>query len=333
VSTRALSARWLDKRKAHWSRLEALVTAGARGVAELTHDEIQELALLYRQTAADLSTARDDPGSVRLAEYLNQLLGRAHNLIYAGRPSQPIGILHFLASTFPLAFRTTLPYTAAAVALFALGAATSAIMAAADPGFERFLLGGRMMDTIERREMWTHGIVAIKPFASSAIMTNNLSVAVTAFATGILAGLGTIYMMFFNGLLIGVVGIACHRAGMSLSLWSFVAPHGVLELPAIFIAGGAGLILAKGVLIPGTLPRRDAIAEAGHLAIRLFLGVVPMLVVAGLIEGFVSPTSADPWIKLLIGAALLVLLTFYLLRAGRDPSESISRSEAVPPMK
>src|SRR6185436_7465505 len=123
MSTRALSARWLDKRKAHWSRLEALVTAGARGVAGLTHDEIQELALLYRQTAADLSSAREDRGSVRLAEYLNQLLGRAHNLIYAGRPAPPIGIVGFVTTTFPQAFRATLPYTAAALALFALGAA------------------------------------------------------------------------------------------------------------------------------------------------------------------------------------------------------------------
>src|SRR6185503_6368708 len=120
----------------------------------------------------------------------------------------------------------------------------------------------------------------------------NLSVVAAALATRMLAGLGTVYMMFFNGLLIGVVGTACHRAGMSLSLWSFVAPHGVLELPAIFIAGGAGLMLAKGLLFPGMLPRRDSIAESGGLAIRLFLGVVPMLVVAGLIEGFVSPTAA-----------------------------------------
>lgn len=272
---------------------------------------------MYRQTAADLSSARDDPGSVRLAEYLNRLLGRAHNLIYSGHRPNAAGMGRFFSVTFPRAFRETLPYTAAAVALFAIGALASAIMAARDPGFERFLLGGRMMDTIERREMWTHGIVAIKPFASSAIMTNNLSVAFTAFATGILAGVGTVYMMFFNGLLIGVVGIACARAGMSVSLWSFVAPHGVLELPAIFIAGAAGLILAKGVLVPGTLPRGDAIAEAGSLAIRLFLGVVPMLVVAGLIEGFVSPTAATPATKFVLGAALFILLTFYLLSCGR----------------
>lgn len=272
---------------------------------------------MYRQTAADLSTAREDPGSAPLAQYLNQLLGRAHNLIYAGRRSRPAGILHFYAYTFPRVFRKTAAYTAAAVALFLVGAASGILLAAADPGFERFFLGGKMMDTIERREMWTHGIVAIKPFASSAIMTNNLAVAFAAFAMGILAGVGTLYMMVFNGVILGVVATACHRAGMSLALWSFIAPHGVLELPAIFIAGGAGLLLARGIIVPGTLPRRDAIADAGSEAVRLFLGVIPLLVVAGLIEGFVSPTAVEPFVKLLIGGALFVLFAAYVFRTAR----------------
>lgn len=269
---------------------------------------------MYRQTAADLSTARQDPGSVPLARYLNQLLGRAHNLIYAGHRARPRGILHFYATTFPQIFRRTFPYTFAAIALFLLGSAAGVLLVLADPGFERFILGGPMMDTIERRQMWTHGIVAVKPLASSAIMTNNLAVALMACATGMLAGLGTIYMMAFNGLLIAVVGAACHRAGMSVSLWSFVAPHGVLELPAIFIAGGAGLVLARAVIMPGSLPRLESIAEAGRDAVGLFLGVLPLLVIAGVIEGFVSPTSVEPWMKFLIGGALFVLLVFYVTR-------------------
>jgi uncharacterized membrane protein SpoIIM required for sporulation len=122
-----------------------------------------------------------------------------------------------------------------------------------DPDFKVKILGPQMVETIERHEMWTHSIVGIKPVASSAIMTNNLGVAFMAFAAGITGGIGTIYMMIFNGLLIGVIGTACWFAGMSLQLWSFVAPRGVLELPAIFIGGGAGLRLAYGLLFPGFL--------------------------------------------------------------------------------
>jgi uncharacterized membrane protein SpoIIM required for sporulation len=286
-------------------------------VSALAHDELRELALLYRQTAADLSSAREHRLDAHLAAYLNQLLGRAHNLIYTGVRPRPRGIVHFYGVTFPQVFRATWRYTLAATVLFAIGAAAGTGVSIVDPGFQRFLLGGQMMDTIERREMWTHGIVAIKPIASSAITTNNLSVSFAAFALGVTAGIGTAWMMLLNGVLIGVIGVACFRAGLSLSLWSFVAPHGALELPAIFIAGGAGLILARGLLDPGTLPRRESLASAGRCAIRLLLGVIPLLVVAGAIEGFVSPESISPIAKFAIGASMFVLLLLYLIGAGR----------------
>jgi uncharacterized membrane protein SpoIIM required for sporulation len=326
VPPRPVSARWIDKRKPHWTRLEALVAAcGRRSITTLAHEDVRELALLYRQTAGDLSTVREDPRHAPLARYLNDLLGRSHNLVYAGAArSRPAGILRFYTHGFPETFRRTLPYTAAAFALFCAGALAGLVLSASDPGFERFLLSGRMMDTIERREMWTHGIVAIKPYASSQIMTNNIMVSLTACATGMFAGLGPVYMMLFNGLLIGVIGGACHRVGMSADLWSFVAPHGSLELPAIFIAGGAGLLLAKGILFPGTLPRRDAIAESGGDAVRLLLGVVPTLVIAGIIEGFISPTATAVTAKLATGAAIFVLFSLYLGRAGRGQRTTTS---------
>lgn len=285
---------------------------GKRGIAALTPDELRALAILYRQTAADLSVARDDPTGAALARHLNALLGRAHNLIYSGRAPRAGGILRFYGRVFPSVFRRTLPYTLAAFVLFAAGAAAGAGMAAADPSFERVVLGGGMLDTIEAGRMWTHSIVGVKPLASSAIMTNNISVSLAAFAGGIVAGAGTIYMMLFNGLLMGVIAVACQRAGLSLSLWSFVAPHGVLELPAIFIAGGAGLILARALVAPGPLPRREALTESGALAVRLVLGVIPLLIVAGTIEGFISPSDASPAIKFTIGVAGLVILAGYL---------------------
>lgn len=270
---------------------------------------------MYRQTAADLSTAREHDVNGALARYLNELLGRSHNLVYAGAArSRPAGVAGFLLDDFPQTFRRTLPFTLAAFALFVCGGIVGVALAASDSGFERFILNGEMMDTIERGEMWTHGIVSVKPYASSAIMTNNIAVSLAACATGMLAGLGPVYMMLFNGLLIGVIGSACFRAGMSVALWSFVTPHGVLELPAIFIAGGAGLLLGKGILFPGTLPRRDSVVDAGRDAVQLLLGVIPVLVVAGIVEGFVSPTATPPAVKFAAGAALFVLFASYLSR-------------------
>jgi uncharacterized membrane protein SpoIIM required for sporulation len=278
----------------------------------LTRGELQDLGLLYRQIAADLAAIRQDPSSVQLARYLNQLLARAHNTIYAAERANPRKVARFFSQDYPAIFRRNINYFLFALLLFAASGAVGAVLTYQDPDFKVRILGPQMVDTINRREMWTHSIVGIKPAAASGIMTNNISVGFTAFAAGITGGLGTIYMMVFNGLLIGVIGMACALSGMSGQLWSFVAPHGVLELPAIFIAGGAGLRLAHGLLFPGFLPRRESIARAGSDGIKLLLGSIPLLVVAGVIEAFVSPTELAVPLKFTLAAALFALLVTYL---------------------
>jgi uncharacterized membrane protein SpoIIM required for sporulation len=314
-----ISTHWLEKRQPYWRRLEALVEqSGRRGVGRLSRSELQELGLLYRQIASDLSTVREDPASRQISDYLNQLLGRAHNLIYMGRKTNAAGIVQFFRVTYPRLFRENLAYPLTAFLIFLAAAIVGTALCFSDPGFERYFLGGRMIDTIEQHRMWTQSVVSIKPLASSFILTNNISVACATFAMGILAGLGTVYMLFFNGLLIGVIGTACWQAGMSRQLWSFVAPHGVLELPAIFIAGGAGLLLARGLLFPGTMPRRDSVVEAGGRAVRLVLGVIPMLVVAGFIEGYLSPSNFPAPLKFALGAALGLALVMYLASGGEN---------------
>jgi len=105
---------------------------------------------------------------------------------------------------------------------------------------------------------------------------------------------------------------------MAMSLWSFVAPHGVLELPAIFIAGGAGLEIARGLLFPGVLPRKESLARAGSAASRLVLGAVPLLLMAGAIEAFFSPTAAPVWLKFAVAAALFTALLLWIARGGES---------------
>jgi uncharacterized membrane protein SpoIIM required for sporulation len=320
-----ISTQWLERRKPHWQRLEQLLDQRARGgFRSFGRDELRELGLLYRQIAADLATLRQDPGSVHFARYLNQLLARAHNIIYATRKTSPSSILDFFLTTYPRTFRRNRNYVLVALLIFVAGALVGAGLTWQDPDFKLSVLGPQMVETIEKREMWTHSIVGIKPVASSAIMTNNLGVGFVTFAMGITGGLGTIYMMIFNGLQIGVIGMACHLSGMSLKLWEFVAPHGVLELPAIFIAGGAGLRIATGLLFPGYLPRRESLVRAGSEAVQLLLGSIPILVVAGIIEAFVSPTLLAPRLKFSLAAALFALLTLYLFTVGKSPAKADS---------
>lgn len=308
-----ISTYWLEKRKSHWVRLEHLLDqAHNHGLKSLTRSELQELGLLYRQAAADLSALREDPTAQNYSRSLNLLLARAHNTIYSGEKSSPFKIFHFYRYTYPAIFRRQLPLVTTSFLIFVLGAIIGLLLTLTNPDFMRLYLGPHMMETLERHEMWTDSVVAIKPAAASGIMTNNMSVSFIAFAFGITFGVGTVYAMLHNGILLGVIGGACWFYGMSLSLWSFVAPHGVLELPAIFIAGGAGLLLAKGMLFPGLLPRRDSIARAGTEGVQLMLGTVPILIVAGSIEGFISPSHIAPHWKFALAAIFATIFFLYL---------------------
>ncbi|HEY2546131.1 MAG TPA: stage II sporulation protein M [Candidatus Acidoferrum sp.] len=321
-----ISTRWLAKRKTYWTRLEQLVDQSNKGgIAALGHRELQELGLLYRQTASDLATVREDVTSNQLTFYLNQLLGRAHNLIYMGHKQKMSGLVRFYAQTFPQVFRETYRQTLLAFLIFAVTGVATWAVTIHDPAFAHRILGPQMMGTIEKREMWTQSIVSIKPLAASGIMTNNLAVCFTTFALGITAGLGTIYLMITNGMLIGVIGAATWQAGMALQLWSFVAAHGVLELPAIFISGAAGLEIARGMLFPGLLPRRESLALAGGRAARLMMGIIPILVIAGLIEGFISPSAIATPLKFLLAAVLFTAVTTYLLLAGRTNPQQVQQ--------
>jgi uncharacterized membrane protein SpoIIM required for sporulation len=310
-----LSNRWLAKRRPYWDRLAALLgQAGAGGVRQLSRADLRETALLYRQAASDLSTLRQDPTARAYAEHVNQLLARAHHIIYSSRRKGFLKVLLFLRDEYPVVVQQQIRYVLLALVLALAGALLGSVLTVARPQFMRHMLGPEMVETIERHEMWTHSIVGIEPVASSLIMTNNLSVSFVAFAGGVIFGLGPIYSMFFNGLLLGVIGVACQQHGMSVDLWSFVAPHGSLELPSIILAGGAGLRLAQGVLFPGLYRRRDSVALAGVEATRLVAGIIPLLVIAGTLEGFFSPSAAPFWLKFSVGGSLFTLLLVWLFR-------------------
>src|SRR5258706_614702 len=219
-----ISIRWLEKRKPYWARLEELVQRSSRGVAALSHSELQELGLLYRQTASDLAAVREDATSRQLAAYLNQLLGRGHNLIYMGHKPKVSAVVQFYGQTYPKVFRETLPQTLLALAIFAVTGLAAWIITVHDPGFAHRLLGPQMMETIEQRKMWTESIVAIKPVASSGIMTNNLSVAFTTFALGITAGIWTASVVVVNQSPIGAVGATTREDGIAVHTLGILRP-------------------------------------------------------------------------------------------------------------
>lgn len=310
-----LSNQWIARRRPHWDRLAVLLAQSDQsGLAQLSRAELQELALLYRQVAADLSVLRQDPTARTYAEHVNHLLARAHHIIYSGRKTTLLTLFRFLRDEYPAIFQKELRFVVASLLVSVAWGALGAVLTSARPDFMRHFVGPSMIATMERHEMWTRSVVSIAPMASSHIMTNNLTVSFVTFASGIAFGLGTFFYLYVNGMMLGVIGAACHQYGMSIALWSFVAPHGSLELPAILIAGGAGFRLGHAMLFPGSLRWSDSVAQGGIEATRLVSGVIPMLVVAGTLEGFFSPSHAPVWLKFLVGGLLFCLLLLWLFR-------------------
>jgi uncharacterized membrane protein SpoIIM required for sporulation len=313
-----LSNQWIAKRRPHWDRLAALLAQSDQsGLARLSRAELQELALLYRQVAADLSVLRQDPTARTYAEHVNHLLARAHHVIYSGRKTNFGMLFRFLRDEYPAIFQRNLRFVVASLLVSVAWGVLGAVLTDARPEFMRHYIGPQMIATMERHEMWTKSIVTVAPMASSAIMTNNLTVSFVTFASGIAFGLGTFFYLYLNGMMLGVISAACHQYGMSLALWSFVAPHGSLELPAILIAGGAGFRLGYSMLFPGSLRWRDSIAQGGIEATRLVSGVIPMLIIAGTLEGFFSPSHAAVPLKFAVGGLLFTLLMLWLFRRAR----------------
>ena len=170
----------------------------------------------------------------------------------------------------------------------------------------------------EDGELWMGSIVGVEPLASSSITINNLKVCFAAIAGGITAGLYTVFIMANNGLHIGAVATLVGKNNLAYPFWAFVFPHGSLELPAIFLAGGAGLLIGKAIVFPGDYKRIDALKLNGIKAAQLLLGIIPLLVIAGTIEGFFSPSPLVPSpIKYLVGTALFCLLVLYCLRSKK----------------
>ncbi|AUT00744.1 hypothetical protein CLI64_10225 [Nostoc sp. CENA543] len=310
--------RWIARRESNWQRLDALLRQLERkGLKSLKSAEIRELASLYRSVAADLARARTQQVSNVLVHNLQSLTTRGYSQIYQGsRRQEWQAVWDFYLWGFPAIVRTTFSYTLTATALFFLGLIVGWWYAWQDPTFLSLIVPESLISQVrDKGELWMGSIVGVEPLASSGIMINNIKVSFGAVAGGITAGAFTTYIMVFNGLLIGAIATLVGQNNLAYPFWAFVFPHGALELPAIFFAGGAGLLIAKAILFPGQYRRGDALKFYGYQAVQLVFGIVPMLVIAGIIEGFFSPNPIipDPF-KYLFGLGLFIILVIYCNR-------------------
>ncbi len=316
-------------RRARWDRLAALVDrAAGRGVRALAPDEIDELALTYRAATTDLAIARTRGEDPVIQQHLNRLTARAHAVVYVATVRSGWSrILRFVTRDFPREVRRSWAPIAFCTLLTVASAAVAYGSVSADPQNVHALLPGEEIPPVDRALHDSNfGFDrAYSPAYASYIITNNVKVAAVAFAGGMTGGLATGWIILTNGLMVGGLAALYVKAGFGPDFWATIAPHGVIELSAIQIAGGAGFVLAGGYLRPGRARRRDALLLAGRRAGTLVIGVALLLCVAGTIEGFISPQRLSIPTRDAIGAFTGIALLAYLLGAGSGPSEQAAR--------
>ncbi len=312
------SEQFAARRQAGWAELERHLAQARRGaLRSVPADALQRFGVLYRHAASDLAIARRDFPDQPVTEYLNGLCGRAHPLLYRGQPLRPSALPAFYATGLPRAVRQAGRYVAASLALSLVGVLAGWLAVRLRPDIAATLIPDSLFDRMARGE--AHG-VGNAPVAATFIIQNNIRVVLLAFAGGLLLGVPTALSLLVNGWMLGTLGAAVHRDGFDERFWALIVPHGVIELSVIVLAGATGLMLGDAILRPGLLRRTDALAAVALNAVALAVGAASLLVIAGLLEGFVSPSDLPIGVKYAIGATTALLLYSWLLLAGRTRS-------------
>ena len=319
-----MTDRFIEQHKTAWQRLEELLKLLDRSSMRRLHrEEVRELGRIYRRTASDLAIARAESRDPRLINYLNSLVIRAHGRIYQADAQGGSRIKNFFAREFPQTFRRTWRFTAVSFGVFALFSIIGFLGTKYDPEFSELVgvpAGFREM-FIETKTHWWEDLNEANQVGASSIFTHNIQVTIYTFAFGALFGVGTLFYLAYNGAIIASILSLTYNAGFGNDLVTFMVGHGVVELSCIFMAGGAGLLIGTAMLMPGDLSRADALKSRGKDAVRLMMGVAILLVLAGIIEGFISPAPIPASIKYSVGAVTGIALYSYLLLAGRDHLE------------
>ena len=321
---------FVEQHRSDWERLDQLVAHASRALGGLSKVDLREMGALYRQVSSDLARVQSADADPALLEYLNNLVVRAHGIIYQPEQTRLRHLGAFFAREFPALIRQEWRPILLALVVAVLPAFWCYLMGNLDPQFLSTVAPPGMRDRLERGELWVYRINPIKPAASSFIMTNNIAVTFTFFALGIAFGAGTLWGLVTNGIHFGSIAVLVGQTRMAREFWAFVVPHGALEIPAILIGGGAGFILGAALLLPGDLRRKDALVMRSRVAVKLVLGCVPILVIAGIIEGFFSPlppATMPPGAKFLVGTTIFALFLLYVLQAGSARQRRMTKSQ------
>ena len=321
---------FVSERSPTWIELEQLLASAGSHPSRLGADGVRRLGACYRASAADLAHARRRyPGAAVVAR-LEQLVQRGRQSVY-NAPSSRTSVWEFFSTGYWRRVRERKLILAISFLALAVPSVLGGYWAWRDPGPASGMVPRQFQSVTEPR---TPGeslgkSVDEESALAAEIFTNNIGVTFYAFAGGLLLGIGSLYVLLQNGMLLGVVAGLAIGAGNGRVFFELVTAHGVLELSCIIVAGAAGLRLGWSIIDPGTRPRGEAIRQEARAAIEMILGTAPWLVLAGLVEGFVTPAGAGLPTVLAVGFSLGAIFWGLVLWRGAPPVEPAARDALV----
>ena len=302
---------FIAQNEERWKQLEAFNKTLKRkgGTRTLSRIEIRAFAETFRAAGYHLAYAKTHFPTGTCLPYLTHIVGVAHNYYYVRERGSVSAVKDYFTHHFPAASRQAKYYVLLSAALFFMGMIFAFIYVAVDISrFEQIFPWEFAGGELEGEVIWDY------PLMSAIIMTNNIRVSLMALAFGITAGIGTAWILFYNGMIIGALAAYVAAAGGprdTLIFWSLILPHGIPEMAAIFISGACGLMIGKSLLSPGTFTRRHALIKSAREASLLVPGIVVLLILAALIEGFLTPLGVPPSFKLGFSFLAFVGLMLY----------------------
>ncbi len=308
--------RYIQRNDPVWRRLEQLASMGAANVRRLSDDDITELVSLYQRVSADLSHARGQYRDPDLNARLSRILGEARVVIYRRRGSAARTVRNFFLETFPVAVWSSRRYVLASFLAFMVPAVAMGVWLTNSPAVLDAAVPPDLQQVIAQDEFASYySSDAAQNFASQ-VTFNNIRVAFLAFALGVIPLLGPAGVLAYNGLHVGTMAAVMHHHGEAAQFWGLILPHGLLEISSIVVAGAAGLRLSWALVAPGDRTRSRAFREEGMRAVVIVMGLALCFVVAGFIEGFVTPSAMPTALRIGVGVAALALFVVYVVALG-----------------